>query len=123
MSAVLLYTGSIMILAWGVAHLMPTSGVVRGFGPLSEDNRRIITMEWIAEGMTLCFIGLLVLIPVVTAGADTRIVVFAARSCAAMLLVLAALSSFTGARTSILPMRLCPVVKTFVAALFLAGTV
>jgi len=44
----MLYAGSIIILVWGVAHIVPTKSVVKGFGPTSEENRRIITMEWIA---------------------------------------------------------------------------
>ena len=56
-SDILLYTGAIIIFLWGVAHIVPTKSVVSGFGTISEDNKRIITMEWIAEGLTLCFIG------------------------------------------------------------------
>lgn len=122
MAAILLYGGSVVIFLWGVGHLIPTPGIVEGFGPLSQDNRRIITMEWIAEGMTLCFIGVLVFAALLTAGPDSRTVIFLGRACAAMLLAMAALSAFTGARTSILPMRLCPVVKTLVAVCFLLGT-
>ncbi len=68
MAGFLFYTGSAVIFLWGVGHLIPTPGIVKGFGPLSEDNRRIITMEWIAEGMTLCFIGVLVFVSVMTTG-------------------------------------------------------
>ena len=57
----LLYVGSIVILLWGISHIVPTPGVVEGFGPISQDNRLIITMEWVAEGLTLCFVGGLVL--------------------------------------------------------------
>jgi len=119
MAAFLYYTGSIAIFLWGIGHLMPTRGIVRAFGPLTGDNRRIITMEWIAEGMTLCFIGVLVFIPAVMFGPESPTTVFAGRAGAGMLLAMAVLSAFTGARTSVLPMRLCPIVKTAVALLFL----
>ena len=59
---VLLYTGSALSIVWGIAHLAPTRAVVKDFGDISADNRRIITMEWLAEGFTLIFIGLLVLL-------------------------------------------------------------
>lgn len=52
-NAMLIYTGSAVIILWGIAHLIPTKAVVNGFEPVSEDNRRIITMEWMAEGLTL----------------------------------------------------------------------
>jgi hypothetical protein len=50
---VLLYIASALTGLWGVAHLFATRGVVAGFGDLTADNRRIITMEWIVEGVAL----------------------------------------------------------------------
>jgi hypothetical protein len=116
---ILLYAGAGVIFLWGVAHVAPTRGVVAGFGELSPDNRRIITMEWVAEGLALCFVGVLVFLTRLFLGGAGRVVYLAS---AAFLLVLAALSSFTGARTSVLPMKLCPYVKTAVAAAFVLGT-
>ena len=122
MTVATLCAGAIVIFAWGVGHLIPTTSIVKGFGSLSDDNRRIITMEWIAEGMTLCFIGLLVLTALIIAGPVSQTVILVGRSCAVMLLAMALLSTVTGARTSILPMRLCPFVKTLVAVFFLIAT-
>ena len=118
----LLYIGAAIVFVWGIAHIMPTGSVVKGFGPISLDNRRIVTMEWTAEGLTLSFLGLLVVVITATAGAQNPVSITVARMSAAMLLALAGLSSFTGARTTVLPMRLCPVVKTVVAMLFLVGS-
>ena len=53
----LLYSGSAFIVFWGIAHLFPTRSVVSGFGEITVDNKRIITMEWIIEGVALIFIG------------------------------------------------------------------
>lgn len=121
---IMLYIGSIIIILWGVGHIIPTKSIVNNFGPITEDNKRIITMEWVAEGLTLCFMGLLVLV-VTTSGGSTKgfmaLVVY--RAAALMLLILAGLSLLTGARTSILPMKICPVVKTSVAILFFLGSV
>ena len=122
MSALLLYTGSAVILVWGVGHLIPTRGVVSGFGNLSPDNARIITMEWVAEGLTLCFLGLLVALVAALVGPDHQAAHLVARICAGMLAAVAILSAFTGARTSVLPMRLCPVVKFTVAVVYVAAT-
>jgi len=55
----LLYLAAFLTAAWGIAHLFPTKNVVKGFGAISLDNRRVITMEWINEGATLIFIGIL----------------------------------------------------------------
>lgn len=122
-ASVLLYTGSIVIIAWGIAHIIPTRSVISGFGAIAQDNLRIITMEWIAEGLTLCFIGALALFLTLSGGPQSAIITNVYRICAIMLIVMAVLSLFTGARTSIVFFKICPVVKTTVAVLFLVGTV
>lgn len=43
-NCVVLYAASAITAIWGVAHLFATTGVVRGFGNISQDNKRIITM-------------------------------------------------------------------------------
>lgn len=120
---VLLYTGAVVITIWGISHIIPTRNVVRGFGELSEDNRRIITMEWISEGLALCFLGMLVLLLLIVAGAQDPVSILVFRASALMLIIMAVLSLFTGARTSILPIKICPIVKTAVAVLYLLGII
>lgn len=61
MSLWLISIGSAVVVVWGIAHIIPTRTVVAGFGELTADNRRIITMEWVAEGLALIFIGVLAL--------------------------------------------------------------
>jgi hypothetical protein len=102
---------------------MPTRSVVKDFGEISKDNKLIITMEWIAEGLTLCFIGILVVIVAIFGGLENEVTHIVIRASAIMLIVMAFLSSATGARTSIMPMRLCPRIKAGVALLFVLGTV
>lgn len=119
----MLYIGSIAIALWGVAHIVPTKSVVNGFEPISRDNKRIITMEWIAEGLTLCFIGLLVLFITILGGSQNQLSDIVYRASAVMLLVMAVLTSLTGAKTPIIPIKICPLVKTAVAVLFLLGSV
>jgi hypothetical protein len=120
---ILVYLGGAVITLWGIAHIAPTKSVVAGFGAISEDNRRIITMEWAAEGLTLSFIGLLVLLVTALDGSHNSASLSVYRISAAMLLVMAGWTLLTGARTSILPIKICPVVKTAVAVLFLVGSV
>ena len=60
MNLVLLYAGAALPLIWGVAHLFPTRNVVAGFGDISLDNKRVITMEWINEAAALVFISAVV---------------------------------------------------------------
>lgn len=122
-SPILLYIGSVIIALWGIAHIFPTRSIVAGFGELSSDNRNIITMEWIAEGLALSFLGVIALVFALRFGIDNPAAILVYRFSAAMLIVLAVLSSFTGARTSILPMKLCPVIKTLAALLLVLGSI
>ncbi len=119
---ILLYAGSALITVWGIAHIVPTKSVVNGFGTISRENKRIITMEWIAEGLTLCFIGLLVLFVTIFKESQNQISNIVYWASAAMLVVMAALTSLTGARTSIVPIKICPAVKIAVAILFVLGS-
>lgn len=118
----MLYAGAVIIILWGVAHLIPTKLVVAGFGDISADNKQIITMEWVAEGLTLCFIGGLVLLLVVWVGTGNSVAVIVDRASAVMLLVMAGWTLVTGARTAIVPIKICPIVKTVVALLFFFGS-
>jgi hypothetical protein len=118
---VIVYIGSTIIFVWGVGHLLAIRSVVTGFGELTPDNRRILTMEWMAEGLTLCFLGVLATLIAISGGLVSpsgRITIYAV---AAMLFILAGLSAATGAKTSIGPMKACPIVKTIVAALYVAS--
>jgi hypothetical protein len=78
-------------------------------------------MEWAAEGMTLCFIGLLVLIVALAGGIENPVSNLVFRLSAGMLLVMAVWTLLTGARTAIVPIKICPWVKMGVAALFFLG--
>lgn len=121
-SSIILYAGSTIVAVWGIAHIVPIKGVVAGFGALSPDNARIITMEWIAEGLTLVFIGALTLAVTVIAGTRDPGAIVVYRGCALMLAVMALLTLATGARTKIIPIKICPVIKTAVAILLVVGS-
>lgn len=116
-----LYLGAVIVVAWGIAHLVPTRAVVLSFGPISPDSRRIIAMEWVAEGIALIFIGLLIAIVAVSArpGDATALLVF--RLCATVLGVFAVWTLIAGFRTSMLPIRICPLVLTTAAVLVIFG--
>jgi len=116
----LLYIASAMTGLWGVAHLVATQGVVAGFGELTADNRRIITMEWIVEGVALFSTAAFV---AAATAIDSQATVSSAVYAVAMttLLALALVSLFTGFRVAFLPFRLCPFVFTLSAVLIGVG--
>ena len=120
---ILLYIGAVIITLWGIAHIAATGAIVKGFGQISVDNRKIITMEAIAEGLALCFIGILVLLVTVMTGSQNRAADIVYVASAVMLFIMALLTALTGARTSMLPYKICPAVKSITALLFLLGAV
>ena len=117
---ILLYLGSGLTIIWGIAHLFPTKSVVEGFGEIAIDNKRIITMEWMNEGLTLIFIGALVTTVTMIDASDvvSRAVYFIS---AIMLLAMAVLSVFTGFKISFLPFKLCPFIFMTSAVLVIIG--
>lgn len=120
MAKILIYIGCVLPLLWGISHLFPTKSVVKGFGDISEDNKNIITMEWIIEGLALIFVG--VLVAVVTFIDPESMVskaTYIIASC--FLLVLAVVSLFTGFRVNFIIFKFCPVIFTSSAVLITAG--
>jgi hypothetical protein len=120
MDLVMLYLGGALTALWGISHLFPTRSVVKGFGAISLDNQRIITMEWIVEGVSLIFIGSLVacvtfIDPVSTVSKAVFLL------SAIGLFVLAIVSLFTGFKVNFLPFKLCPFIFTTSALLILVG--
>jgi len=122
-SDIMLYIGAIIVTIWGIAHIVMTGPVIKGFEPISQDNKRVITMEWVAEGITLCFIGLLVLLITILDGSQNYVSTLVYRASAVVLIIMAVLSSFTGARTPHIPYKLCPPIFVTVAILFILTTV
>lgn len=116
-----LYAGSVLLLFWGIAHLFPTKNVVEGFGDISLDSQRIITMEWIIEGVSLIFIGLLV--ASVTFVDYTSVVSKTVyRFSFLMLIALTIISLMTGFKINFVPYKLCPAIFTTSAILIILGT-
>ncbi len=121
-SAVVLGVGSVVPLLWGLAHILPIRAVVAGFGPLSPDNHRIIQMEWVAEGLTLMFLGLLPGLTLAMHGPTDPVAVLVFRASAGMLIVMAVWTALTGARTANVPIKVCPFVKAFAALCLFFGS-
>jgi len=117
---ILTYIGAFLTSSWGIAHLFPTSNVVSGFGDISADNRRIIAMEWITEGVFLIFIGVLVaLVTYLDHSSPISHAVCWAAFCA--LNTLSVVSLFTGARNSFIAFKLCPYIFTGSSILIVIG--
>ena len=109
MQLILLYVGGALTCLWGIAHIFPTKSVVKGFGDISIDNKRIITMEWIVEAVALIFLGLLISMVAFLDPFGALSKAIYALSITA-LVALALVSLFTGFKIKFVPFRLCPVI-------------
>jgi hypothetical protein len=76
----------------------------------------------VAEGLALAFIGVLTFLVTALVGSATAGAAVIYRACAAMLVVLAVWTAIMGGRTPVVQFKICPVVKTAVAALFIVGS-
>ena len=119
---ILIFIGAIAVIFWGIAHLIFTKGVVKDFGDISKNNRLIITMEWIMEGLTMIFIGLLVILITLLGGINNIISIYVYWISSVMLLIMAVVSLLTGARVNFPPYRLCPIIFTASAVLIIIGS-
>jgi hypothetical protein len=117
-SAPLAYVAAVLVFAWGVAHLVPTRKVVSGFGDIGTDNRRLLTMEWVAEGLAMLFVGVLVAVAAAS-GVEAAQVVYP--TAAGFLAVLGVWTAFTGARTPVIWFKACPVVMAVAVGLLIAA--
>jgi hypothetical protein len=120
LNKIFLYIGAGLPFVWGISHLIPTRSVVEGFGSISQDNKRIITMEWITEAIALIALGILVLIvTLLDYGNPIAIAVY--WIVIATLNALSLVSIFTGFRVHFLPYRLCPFIFTGSSIFILLG--
>ena len=122
MSPVLAYVAAGVVALWGVAHVLPTARVVQSFNDTSHDNQLVITQEWIAEAMTMWFIATLVVIATAAGGSHQALTDWVDRASAMMLFAIAGLTASTGARTSVVFFKICPVLLSLTGALLITAS-
>jgi hypothetical protein len=94
--------------------------VVAGFGDISEDNKNIITMEWIIEGVAMIFIGILVTaVTIIDHSNPVSTAVYWVTFGGLNTLSIVAL--LTGFKVTFLPFKLCPIILTSSSILILLG--
>jgi hypothetical protein len=119
----LFLAGGLIAASWGIAHLIPTRAIVKMFGDISGENKRILAMSWIAEGVALIFIGAVVCLAVAIGGTEndaTRVITWSA---AAAMFTFVVVNLFTGFRTSIIPIKACVFVDGLAGLLFIIGSI
>jgi len=118
---ILLMIGALMMGFWGVAHIFPTRNVVKGFGDISNDNKYIITMEWVVEGLSFIFIAVLVASMTLINGPDGKGSLVAYIVSVSGIAVFAVWTLLTGAKVKMLPFKLCPMILTIAGTVILIG--
>ena len=122
MADVLAYVAAGIVFLWGVSHIIPTKQVVAGFGDIGRDNRHIITMEWVAEGLSFMFVAVLVVAVTWSSQTPEAAEDLVYRVVTGFLLAIGAWTAMTGARTKVIWFRMCPVVMTVTSGLLIAAS-
>lgn len=119
--SVLLFVAAAAVAVWGGMHIVKTRPVVAGFEPLSDDNRYVLKMEWLIEGVALIFVAVLVASATWLLGLDTAGSRLIYGTSIGFLLTMSVVSLFTGAKASPLPYKLCAPIFTSAAVLIFIG--
>jgi hypothetical protein len=96
--------------------------VADGFGDVGKDNKITITMTWASEGFTMIFTGALMSLIVIFGEMDTNGGRIALWLSAGFLGFMAFWHAITGARTKVIPMKLCPFILGTSMVLVLVGS-
>jgi hypothetical protein len=125
MPETLAYIAAGIVFLWGVSHIMPTKEVVAGFGEISKDNRHIITMEWVAEGLSFMFVAALIVAVTWSGKTPEAAEDLVYRVSTGFLLAVGAWTAMTGAKTSgggAIWFKMCPVVMSVASGLLIAAS-
>jgi len=122
MSEVLAYVAGALVGLWGVSHAIPTSQVVKGFEPITSDNRRVLVQEWLAEAFTMWGLAAVVIVSTAVGDPGSTVTAWVYRVVAGLLLALAVLTGLTGARTPVIWFKICPVLLSTSAVLLLVAS-
>lgn len=133
---ILLLLGAILVISCGSIHIFLTKSIINGFDKMSEENKQITLMEWIVEGLTLYFIGILVLIITFSGLSEEFVskVFFGASFILLLIMTILSLMTVVHVRTGDLTLKpnikkitsihlkSCPIIKFTSGILFLLGS-
>ncbi|MGA9159745.1 MAG: hypothetical protein WB297_02615 [Actinomycetota bacterium] len=122
MNEFIAYLAASLVALWGVAHAIPTAQVVAGFAPITVDNRRVLTQEWLAEAFTMWGVAAVIVVATAFGRPGSDVTVWVYRAVAGLLAALAVLTALTGARTRVIWFRVCPILLGSSAALLLVAS-
>jgi hypothetical protein len=111
MNRAIIMASSLLLMFWGIAHLIPVKSVIKNFGNITKDNIRILTMEWISEGILIIFIATIVA-TLTALDFHSMISITIYIQCIIALNILSIVSFFTAYKVSGMPYKLCPFILT-----------
>jgi len=115
----LIILGGLLTVVWGMAHIIRTRSVTKEFNDRYVDNIQTITIEWIVEGLTLVFLGVMII--AITNNVNNTVAKIVYLLSSVLLFTIAILSPFTGFWTEFLPYKLCPTIFAVSALLIAQG--
>ncbi len=122
MPETLAWLAAAIVFMWGVSHIIPTKQVVAGFGDITRDNRFIITMEWVAEGLSFMFAAALIGAVTWSTRAPEAAEELVYLVSSGFLITIGIWTAVTGARTGVIWFKMCPVVMSIASALLIAAS-
>ena len=122
MATTLASLAAVLLALWGVAHAIPTNQLLVGFEPITQDNRRVVLQEWLAEAFTMWGLAGIIVVVTIVGGAGSKASEWVYRVVAALLIALAILTGLTGARTPVIWFKICPFLLTFSSALLVVAS-
>lgn len=122
MSGVLAFVAAGIVFVWGVSHIFPTRQVVAGFGEITQDNRYIITMEWVAEGLAFVFVAVLVVAVTWSTNVTDPAADLVYWIASGFLITVGVWTAMTGARTGVIWFKACPVVMSVSSGLLITAS-
>ena len=122
MTDTLAYVAAGIVFLWGVSHIVPTTQVVAGFGEIGRENRLVITMEWVAEGLSFTFVAALIVAVTWSGRTPEAAEDLVYRVTVGFLLTIGVWTAMTGARTKVIWFKMCPVVMSVTSGLLIAAS-
>ena len=119
MSALLAYIAASLGIAWGIVHVIPTRRVLAALEPTNADNRWMFLQEWLVEAVAMWGIAGVAIVGTATQSSTPG---WLYRTLAVILIALAALTAFTGARTAVVWFKICVGLLAVEATLFIVAS-
>ena len=95
MATILASAAAAIVALWGIAHAIPTGQVLVGFRPITQNNRRVVLQEWLAEAFTMWGLAAVIATMTLVDGAEAHASQWIYRVVAGLLIALAVLTTLS----------------------------